>query len=114
MEPSVQEYKEICIKCPFCRRELRFMVAIERKEEKMEKRKIEVVKLGEKLACLLNDRISIEFSPIEIVELKSIFEYRAMKAGTYTDQTEERERAEIFDEADRMYEKERKEWDEHV
>ena len=110
-EPTLQKYKEIDFRCPFCRGELRFAIAVEREEEKMEKRKIEVVKLGEKLACLINDRINIEFSPIELVRLKGIFEYRAMKAGTYTDQTEEREMVAIFDKADRMYEKERKEID---
>ena len=105
MERDGKEYKEVLIVCPNCKREMRLAIA----EEKMEKRKIEVVKLGEKEGCIFNDRVSIELSPSEIERLKVIFTFRALKAGTYVVQTAEREMHDIFDEAYGMWRKERNE-----
>lgn len=103
-----EKYMGVQVVCPNCGRRLRFAV----KEEKMEKRKIEVVKVGEKTGCLLNDRISIEFSPNDLVSLKEIFEVRALKAASFSRQTEEREMVEVFDGAHRIWREERKEGDE--
>ena len=101
----MEKYREIKIVCPNCKRELRLAIA----EEEMEKRKIEVVKLGEKEGCFFNDRISIELSPSEIERLKGIFTFRALKAGTYVVQTAEREMHDVFGEAYKMWIEERKE-----
>ena len=109
--PTLQEYKEVDFRCPFCRNELRFAIAVERKEEKMEKRKIEVVKLGEKQECLLNDRVSIEFSPNELQAIKYAYTKSALNAESYSLQTEEREMHGIFEKAFGMWEKKRKERD---
>lgn len=77
----------------------------------MEKRKIEVVRIGEKSASGLNDRVSIEFSPHELEAMKQIFMTRAINAETYIGQTEEREMAEVFDEANRMRKEKRRKGD---
>lgn len=101
----MDKYKEVKIVCPNCKREIRFAIG----EKEMGKRKIEVVKLGEMLARLLNDRISIEFSPYELSTLGKIFELRAVRAETYGDQTQERCLYEIFEEAFELWEEKRKE-----
>ena len=107
----MEKYKEVRVVCPNCKREIRIAIEEEKEEEKMEKRKIGV-EIGEKSGCLINDRISVEFSPNELKWLKEIFEVRALKAGTYSRQTEERDMVEVFDEAYRTWREERKEGDE--
>lgn len=80
-------------------------------------REIRVTKCGEIEGCEFNDRISIEFSPFDLLILKEIFEERATKAIGYNQQGDERDMRELFAEAreiwkkERMWEKERAEKD---
>ena len=53
-------------------------------------REIKVTRCGDQEACELNDRISIEFSPLELLTFASLFEQRALAAETYSNQTAER------------------------
>ena len=74
-------------------------------------REIKVTKCGEWADCEYNDRISIEFSPSEILRFAELFEQRALDAEKYSDQTRERGMHEGFLSAREMWEKARKEKD---
>lgn len=60
---------------------------------------------GSPLNCELDDRISIEFSPSELLSLTIHFTAAAMKADTFSTQTEMREYREAFNRAHVMWEK---------
>ena len=75
-------------------------------------REIKVTKCGDMVASELNDRISIEFSPFEITNLKWIFNTRALSAKEYQEQGSERKMHNLFVTARGMWEKAREKKDE--
>lgn len=70
-------------------------------------REIKVTKCGNILACQFNDRVSIEFFPTELINLKTLFEARALASKDYDDQGAERELRDAFATARRMWKKAR-------
>ncbi len=71
-------------------------------------REIKVTKCGELLSCESEDRISIEFSPIDLLNLKEIFQIRALDATDYNKQADERGMRELFMRGRVMWENMRK------
>ena len=74
-------------------------------------REIKVTKCGKIEACELNDRISIEFSPFEVTNLKWMFNERAMAAKEYQEQGSERKMHDVFATSREIWEKARGEKD---
>ena len=74
-------------------------------------REIKVTKCGVWEDCEYNDRIIIEFSPMELLKFAQLFEQRALDAENYSDQTAEREMHDGFTTAREIWEKERREKD---
>ena len=74
-------------------------------------REIKVTKFNDQGACEFDDRISIEFMPIELFELKGIFEARALETKDFSKQGYEREMHDVFAAAREMWEKARREKD---
>lgn len=69
-----------------------------------EERVITVVRAGVQTGCELNDRVSIEFSPNELLTLMYHFRGQAMEAEEYTLQTDMREKQKTFREAHHQWE----------
>ena len=75
----------------------------------MSEREIEVTKCGELFNCEFDDRVSIEFTPSELLNMKEVFAERAIDASDYDRQGRERVACEVFTTAREMWEKARKE-----
>ena len=74
-----------------------------------EQREIKVTKCGKHEGCEYNDRVSIEFSPVELTSLIHIFTDRAEIEKNYDRQDYEHKRCELFTEARRIWRTARKE-----
>ena len=74
-------------------------------------REIKVTKLCEQGAYEFDDRISIAFMPLELFELKRVFEARALETTDFSKQGYEREMHDAFAAARDMWEKARREKD---
>jgi hypothetical protein len=70
-------------------------------------REIKVTKCGEQEVCGVNDRISIEFTPFEVIALTRTFRLRTL-AAKIQDQDNEREMHDVFLAAREMWGKRRK------
>lgn len=75
-------------------------------------REIKVTKCNDQGAYEFDDRISIEFMPIELFELKGLFEARALETKDFSKQGDEREMHDVFAAAREMWEKARREKEE--
>jgi len=68
---------------------------------------IKVVRCGCTLISGYHDRISIEFSPDELLQLEKIFIHRALNAETYVQQDFEREMKNTYNSARELWLEER-------
>ena len=75
----------------------------------MSEREIKVTKCDEQFNCEFDDRVSIEFTPSELLNMKEVFKERAIDASDYDRQGRERVACEVFTRAREMWEKAREE-----
>jgi hypothetical protein len=74
-----------------------------------EERVIKVTRCGDQTGCIVEDRISIEFSPSALSSLEIHFLAQALAADMYETQTEMREMYDAFKKASEIWKEFRKE-----